>query len=60
MRRRARRHNVPVMLSPSAIVWNAVMPALGITLLLGAALVPAVLVAAAVSLAIIAPTLRRG
>jgi hypothetical protein len=60
MRRRARSHSVPTMLSPSAIVWNTVMPALGITLLLGASLVPAVLVATAVSLAIIAPTLRRG
>jgi hypothetical protein len=42
------------MIDPSAVVWNAVMPALGVALLLGASLLPAVAVAAAVSLALIA------
>jgi hypothetical protein len=42
------------MFDPSAIVWNAVMPALGVVLLLGASLVPALAVAATVSLALIA------
>jgi hypothetical protein len=41
------------MIDPSVIVWNAVMPALGVALLLGASLLPAVAIAAAVSLALI-------
>jgi hypothetical protein len=38
----------------SALVWNTVMPALGLALILGASLVPALVLAAAAVLAIYA------
>lgn len=38
----------------STLVWNAVLPALGLALILGAALLPAVAIAGAVTLALYA------
>lgn len=40
--------------SPSTVVWNAIVPTLGIALVLGAPLLPAVAIAAVASLAIVA------
>jgi hypothetical protein len=45
--------------APSAMLWNAVMPALGIALLLGASLLPALALAAVASLAIVAVSGQR-
>lgn len=49
-------------IGPSAIVWNTVLPALGLALILGASLLPAFAIAGAASLAIhliLAPPARR-
>jgi hypothetical protein len=50
------------MLAPSGVVWNWVVPALGLALLFGASLLPAITVAAAATIAItvLAPGSRRG
>jgi hypothetical protein len=50
-------------IAPSAVVWNAVVPALGLALILGASLLPAIAIAGAASIAInavLAPESRRG
>jgi hypothetical protein len=39
-------------ITPASVVWNAVFPALGVALILGASILPAVAIAAAASLAI--------
>jgi uncharacterized membrane protein len=51
------------IITPSAVVWNAVVPALGLALILGASLLPAIAIAGAASIAInavLAPDSRRG
>ena len=56
MRRCVGGHSVPRMSSsaimPSTIVWEAILPALGFALLLGASLLPAVAVAAIATVAV--------
>jgi hypothetical protein len=42
------------IITPSGVVWNAVVPALGFALLLGASLLPAIAIAGAASIAITA------
>jgi hypothetical protein len=47
--------------APSAVVWNVVVPALGLALMLGAPLLPAFAIAGAVALvihAVVAPAAR--
>ena len=39
-------------IAASAVVWNAVVPALGLALILGASLLPAIAIAGAASIAI--------
>ena len=39
-------------IAPASVVWNAVFPALGVALILGASILPAVAIAAAAALAI--------
>ena len=70
MMRRAARHRLPLMSSShrdrdfpgvrdvaaSAAVWNTVMPALGVALILGASLLPALVAAAVAAVAIAAVT----
>ena len=46
--RAPRRHGV----AASTVVWNTVMPALGLALILGASLLPAIAVAGAAAIAI--------
>jgi len=49
-------------LAASTVVWNAVVPALGLALILGVSLLPAVAIAGAVAIAIevaLAPASRR-
>jgi uncharacterized membrane protein len=49
-------------IAPSTVVWNAVMPALGLALILGAALLPAIAIAAAAWIvinAVLGPKSRR-
>src|SRR5439155_4392779 len=51
------------IIAPSAVVWNAVVPALALALILGASLLPAIAIAAVASIAInavLAPESRRG
>jgi len=43
----------------STVFWNLIVPALGIALLLGAPLLPALALAGAASLALLAPGARR-
>jgi hypothetical protein len=51
-----RDHRLPGLrdVATSAIVWNTVMPALGIALILGASLLPALVAAAVTAFAIAA------
>ena len=47
------RHVTPEPgIAPSAVVWNVVVPALAVALLLGAALLPTLAIAAAAAIAI--------
>jgi uncharacterized membrane protein len=50
------------MITPSAVVWNTVVPALGLALILGAPLLPAISIAGVASItvsAVLAPESRR-
>jgi hypothetical protein len=51
-----RDHRLPALrdVATSALVWNTVMPALGIALILGASLLPALVAAAVAAFAIAA------
>jgi uncharacterized membrane protein len=77
MRRRTGSHSVVLMsesdrdhnasrkriTAPSAVVWNTVVPALGLALMLGASLLPAIAIAGAAAIAInvvLAPEPRGG
>jgi uncharacterized membrane protein SpoIIM required for sporulation len=46
--------NGQASIAASTLVWNTVVPALGLVLILGAAVLPAIVIAAAASIAIVA------